>query len=219
MGKKQFPNTIDGKKAGIYTAQDGKQYSIVGMTLMELQTVNEEVEAEWVKMGYPVPKPPMQKLAPQFGDPNQFYLVPFTEETVEEEGTDYEKRLWKAYKQQEDEFNRLSAKRMLLSIVNRIVVDDEDLERFLEERQQMTGCALKLPDDKFEIKKLFVEVNIISAHTERELTSSISGILAQALMVAGVINEGEVDNIINLFRNSGQESEPDTEQSEDTREA
>lgn len=214
---KQFPDLIDGKKAGIFIAPDGKQYSIIGMTLMELQTISDEVEAEWLKMGYPMPKPPMQKLAPQFGDPNQFYLVPFTDETIDE-ATDYEKRLWDAYKSQEAEYNKLSAKRMLLAIVSRIVVEDKDLEVFLKERQQLTGCALTLPEDEFAVKKLYVEVNIIGARTESEMTSSIANILAHSLKAAGVIGDEEIDRIIGLFRNTGQESEPTITGTEDTSE-
>ena len=216
--KKEFPTTIGGKKAGVFTAADGKQYSIIGMTLMELQTINEEVEAEWLKMGYPLPKPPMQKLAPQFGNPDQFFLVPYTEETIKE-GSDYEKKLWDAYKGQSDEFNKLSAKRMLLAIVSRILVDDKDLEEFLAERRKLTNSALTLPEDEFAVRKLFVEVNIIGAHTESEMTGSISQILAQSLKVAGVITDSEVDKIIGLFRNSGQETESGVAESEDTREA
>lgn len=212
---KQNSVLIDGKKSGVYKAPDGKQYPVIGMTLMELQTINDEVESEWLKMGYPIPKPPMQKLAPQFGDPNQFFMQPFTEDTIEE-GTDYEKKLWKAYRSQAEEFNKLSAKRMLLSIVSRVIVSDEDLAQFLKERQELTGCALKLPEDKFAVKKLYVEVNVIGAHTESEMTTSISNILAQSLKAAGVINEEEVDKIIGLFRNKGQETEPDIAEPDDT---
>lgn len=209
---------IDGKKAGVFKASDGKEYSIIGMTLMELQTISEEVEAEWLKMGYPLPKPPMQRLAPQFGDPSQYFLVPYTETTIEE-GTDYEKKLWNAYQEMEGEFNKLSAKRMLLAIVSRIVVGQEDLEKFLEERKKLTGTTLKLPEDEFAVRKLYVEVNIIGAHTESEMTGSISQILAQSLKAAGVITDNEVDKIIGLFRNSRQESESESKGSADTREA
>lgn len=218
MTKKDFPSMIDGKKAGVFKASDGKEYSIIGMTLMELQTISEEVEAEWLKMGYPLPKPPMQRLAPQFGDPSQYFLVPYTETTIEE-GTDYEKKLWNAYQEMEGEFNKLSAKRMLLAIVSRIVVGQEDLEKFLEERKKLTGTTLKLPEDEFAVRKLYVEVNIIGAHTESEMTGSISQILAQSLKAAGVITDNEVDKIIGLFRNSRQESESESKGSADTREA
>lgn len=218
MTKKDFPSMIDGKKAGVFKASDGKEYSIIGMTLMELQTISEEVEAEWLKMGYPLPKPPMQRLAPQFGDPSQYFLVPYTETTIEE-GTDYEKKLWNAYQEMEGEFNKLSAKRMLLAIVSRIVVGQEDLEKFLEERKKLTGTTLKLPEDEFAVRKLYVEVNIIGAHTESEMTGSISQILAQSLKAAGVITDNEVDKIIGLFRNPRQESESESKGSADTREA
>ncbi len=218
MTKKDFPSTIDGKKAGVFKASDGKEYSIIGMTLMELQTISEEVEAEWLKMGYPLPKPPMQRLAPQFGDPSQYFLVPYTETTIEE-GTEYEKKLWNAYQEMEGEFNKLSAKRMLLAIVSRIVVGQEDLEKFLEERKKLTNTSLKLPEDEFAVRKLYVEVNIIGAHTESEMTGSISQILAQSLKVAGVITDNEVDKIIGLFRNPRQESESESKGSADTREA
>jgi hypothetical protein len=217
--KKEYPDKVDGKKAGVYEASDGKKYSIIGMTLMELQTISDEVEAEWIRKGFPLPKPPMQRLAPQFGDPDQFFLIPFTEKTIIDEGTNYDKRLWEAYQHALGEYNKLSAKRMLSAIVSRIIVPQETLIEFLEDRRKLTGCVFVLPEDEEVIKRMFIEVNVIGARTEDDMVGAISNILMSALKVAGVITDSEVDKITELFRNRGHDNTETSDTTNDTAKA